>query len=149
MSDNRDYIFHLDWQDIQKNSFRVGFLAQIEKEFYFILSERKIAESAYNRGFVGIPGFRAGEIYRSAELFDFFERRISNKNSENPCEELAKNKGVSMVDSFTLEEVPKKMLPKYRETILKAYEVQCKKQEMQKNRENFENKTKPKNDSER
>lgn len=144
MNDNRDYIFHLNWQDMQKNSFRVGFLAQIQKEYYFILSERKTAESAYNRGFVGIPGFKAGEIYKSAELFDFFERRISDKNAENPCEELLKNGGVSMVDSFTLEEASDKMASKYKETILEAYKVQCQKQEIEKRQETEE---KPENGS--
>ena len=140
MNDNKDYVFHLNWQDREKNSFRVGFLAEIEKEFYFILSKRKTAESAYKIGFVGIPGFKVGEIYKSTELFDFFERRISSKRLEDPCEELAQSGGISMVDSFYLEQVSDTMLPKYKKIILKTYEIQCKKQELENNKQSIENK---------
>ena len=124
MNNNREYIFYINWEDTEKNPYRVGFLAQLESEYYFIISDQKNAEAAYERGFIGIPGFNAGEIYKSSELFDFFKSRVLDKKSENPCEELSQTKGVSMVDSFSLEEVSDKMLNKYKVSILETYEMQ-------------------------
>ena len=127
---DRDYIFNINWQDIRKNSYKVGLLAQIDKIFYFIMSSPKNAEFAYKNGFAGIPGFHPDTIYKSQELFDFFKSRISNDKNESPCEELAKTKGRSMTDSFSVEEVSERFSQKYREIILHAYEVQAKTEQL-------------------
>lgn len=124
---NRDYIFHINWDDRLKKSHRVGILAQIDELFYMIIKDEKNAEFAYKNGFVGVPGFKTEEVYRSSELFDFFKSRILEKNQKNLCEELAKTKGMSMIDSFSVEEVAQRTIPKYREVILQAYELQVKK----------------------
>jgi len=126
---NRDYIFNLNWEDRYKNSYRVGMLAQIDGAFYFVLKdEEKNETAAHKNGYIGIPGFKVEEMYRSQELFDFFKSRVLG---HNPCEELAKTRGVSMVDSFSVEEIPERMMPKYRKIILEAYELQEKKKKEQ------------------
>lgn len=139
MSNNKDYVFHLNWEDRIKNAWRVGYLAQIDKEFYFVISSEKNAESAYANGFIGIPGFKPGEIYKSHELFDFFKNRILNKESDDPCSELLKNGGRSMVDSFSLEQVSEILLTKQKEILMEAYQKQEEiKKIREKNRENTE-----------
>lgn len=128
---NKDYIFHINWADRYKASHRVGILAQIDELFYLIIRDEKKAEFAYKNGFVGIPGFKKEEIYKSSELFDFFKSRILDKKQNNVCEELLRTRGVSMIDSFSVEEILPRMVPKYREVILQAYELQIKKAQVQ------------------
>ena len=137
---NKDYIFHINWDDRYKKSHRVGILAQIDELFYLIIRDEKNAEFAYKNGFVGIPGFKTDEVYRSTDLFDFFKSRILEKNTKNICEELAKSRGISMVDSFSVEEVAKRTIPKYREVILQAYELQVKKSQEKNNTDKNMNK---------
>lgn len=124
MENNKEYIFYLNWEDNMKNPRKVGFLAKIENEFYFVISNEKNAEAAYNNGFIGIPAFRSGQIYKSTELFDFFKNRIQNKKSEDPCAELAKSGGKSMIDSFFVEEVPELLADRQKQALLEAYQKQ-------------------------
>ena len=131
MESKRDYIFYLNWEDTIKNIRKVGYLANIENEFYLLISGEKNAQTAYANGFIGIPGFRSGEIYKSSELFLFFKNRILNKEIENPCEELLKNEGKSMIDSFSLEEVPEGIAEKKKEALLEAYKIQEEKKKVQ------------------
>ena len=79
---------------------------------------------AAKRGYIGIPGFQFDKIYKSSELFDFFKYRILDKKSNNPCEELLQNSGKSMVDSFSLEEMPNLLKPKCKEVMLELDKVQ-------------------------
>ena len=131
MESKRDYIFYLNWEDTIKNIRKVGYLANIENEFYLLISGEKNAQTAYANGFIGIPGFRSGEIYKSSELFLFFKNRILNKEIENPCEELLKNEGKSMIDSFSIEEVPEILAERQIETLLEAYKIQEEKKKIQ------------------
>lgn len=124
MENNKDYIFYLNWEDNIKNIRKVGYLAHIEDNFYLIISNKNNAETAYSNGFIGIPGFKSGEIYKSNELFDFFKNRISDKDSNDPCSELSKNEGKSMVDSFSLEEVPEMLADRQKQALLEAYQKQ-------------------------
>lgn len=124
MENNRDYIFYLNWEDSISNIRKVGYLANIDKNFYLVISSEKNAQTAYANGFVGIPGFKPDEIYKSEELFDFFKNRISDKDSEDPCKELSKNEGKSMVDSFSLQEVPEILADKQRQVLLETYKKQ-------------------------
>ena len=72
---NKDYIFYLNWGDKERNSFRVGFLAQIKNDFYLVIRDKEKTEndinqtSAYDSGFIGIPGFMPGRIYKSEVRF--------------------------------------------------------------------------------
>ena len=80
---------------------------------------------------LAIPVFE--EVYVSeTKLFDFFERRILAKDSNKQCEELAQTGGVSMVDSFFVEKVPEKLSEKYKKIVLEAYELQKKKESLNK-----------------
>lgn len=124
MENKKDYIFNLNWEDIKKNSIKVGCLAQVDGEYYFVISNERNAETAYENGFIGIPGFKPGEIYKSQRLFDFFRNRILNKESDDPCAELAGTKGMSRVDSFWLEPVSDVLAARQIETLLQAYEKQ-------------------------
>jgi len=128
---NKDYIFHINWEDRHKQLYRVGFLAQLDEYFYLIIKDEENAKMAYNNGFIGIPGFKPEEVYRSQELFDFFKNRILQKKGSNPCEELVQTKAKSMIDSYSLEKVQDGVSRKYREILLDAYELQNKKKKMQ------------------
>lgn len=129
---NKDYVFHINWNDRYRNSYRIGFLAELDEYFYLIIKDEKKAETAYKKGFLGIPGFKSEEVYKSRELFDFFKSRISEgARKKNPSEELAKNKGVSMIDSFSVEQVPERIAKKYKEIILRTSELQERKAQLE------------------
>lgn len=126
---SKDFVFYLNWEDREKNAFKVGFIAQIEKEFYLLIKsdekDREDERSAYDRGFIGIPGFRPGEIYKSSRLFDFFRNRILDKDSQDLRSELSKNNGSrSSIDSFYLELVSEISEDKQKERLLEAYKTQ-------------------------
>lgn len=123
-NNNKEYIFYLNWEDSIKNVRKVGYFAHIEDNFYLLISRKEDAETAYDNGFIGIPGFKAGEIYKGQELFDFFRNRILDKDSEDPCKELIDNKGESRVDSFSLEIVPEILADRQKQALLEAYEKQ-------------------------
>lgn len=131
MENTRDYIFYLNWEDNMKNLRKVGYFAQIEEEFYLLVSGMEKAKTAYANGFIGIPGFKTDEIYKSEELFSFFQNRILDKDSKKPCEELIKSEGKSMIDSFSLEEVPEGIADKKIQTLLEAYKIQEEKKKVQ------------------
>ena len=144
--ENKDYVFQVNWEDRHKDAYVVGILAQIDKEFYLIFKDKEDIETAYKQGYIGIPGFNQEEIYKSHELFDFFKSRVLQSAQSNPCEELAKTKGVSMVDSFSVEPIPERMIPKYREIIIQTYELLKRKEELKK-KESLEQNYKTENDS--
>lgn len=50
-------VFYVTWDDNLKNQYRVGFLAQIDENYYLVIKKQKDAESAYEKGFIGIPRF--------------------------------------------------------------------------------------------
>ena len=130
---NKDYVFYINWEDRHKQSYKVGFLARLDESFYLIVKDEKKAKSAYDNGFVGIPGFRPEEVYVSeTKMFDFFERRTLTKNSIQQCEELAQTGGFSMVDSFYVEKISEKLCIKYKKVILEAHELQKRKKSLNK-----------------
>jgi len=128
---NKDYVFHINWEDRHKQLYRVGFLAQLDEYFYLIIKDQENAKTAYNNGFISIPGFKVEEVYRSQELFDFFKSRILQKKGSNPCEELAETKAKSMIDSYSVEKIPDGVARKYKTILLDAYELQEKKKKIQ------------------
>ena len=124
MENNKEYICYLNWEDNMKNVRKVGYFAYIQENFYLLVSGRENAKTAYENGFIGIPGIRSDEIYKSPELFNFFRNRILNKDSKDLCRELLENEGKSRIDSFSLEEVPDILADRQRQALLEAYEVQ-------------------------
>ena len=66
-------------------------------------------------------------------MFDFFERRIIDKN--NPLKELSETKGVSMIDSFSAGPASETLIPKYSKMILEAYSKQERLEEMRRRRQ--------------
>ena len=137
--ENKDYVFHINWEDRHKLSYRVGFLAQLDEYFYIVIKDQENAQMAYKNGFIGIPGFKTEEVYRSQELFDFFKSRVLHQNGQNPCEELASTRAKSMIDSFSVEKVQDKVVPKYKRIILEAYKLQQKKLQLQEAKESQKN----------
>lgn len=120
----QDYYFYIVWEDTEKNAYRIGILAQIDGQFYLKMNNSTNTSLASKRGYIGIPGFQFDRMYKSSELFDFFKYRILDKKSNNPCEELLQNSGKSMVDSFSLEEMPNLLKPKCKEVMLELDKVQ-------------------------
>lgn len=144
---NKDYIFHINWEDRYKHSYRVGILAEIDEVFYLAIKSEKDAVLAYKSGFIGIPGFKTEEVYRSSELFDFFKNRILETSKANASEELARSKAVSMTDSFSVEEISKNVSKKYKRIILEAYELQERKADMQEKNKEVKNEQKDSSNS--
>lgn len=120
----KDYVFNVNWQDRHKELYRVGILAQLDKNFYFIVKDKDSENKAYNSGFRGVPGFKSDEVYKSQELFDFFKNRVLRTPNVNYCEELRKTGGKSMIDSFSLDAVPEEELKEYKTKILEAHRLQ-------------------------
>ena len=120
----QDYYFYIVWEDTEKNAYRIGILAQIDNQFYLKMNNSTNTSLAAKTRYIGIPGVQFDKIYKSSELFDFFKYRILDKKSNNPCEELLQNSGKSMVDSFSLEEMPNLLKPKCKEVMLELDKVQ-------------------------
>ena len=121
---NKDYIFSINWEDRFKNVHKIGVLAQLDEEFYLIVKDNKKANKAHENGFNGLPGFKAEKVYKSSELFDFFKNRVLRTTDINYCEELSKTGAKSMIDSFSVEEMPEKVIKEKKSKILKAYDLQ-------------------------
>lgn len=142
---SKDYVFHINWADRHKQPYRVGILAQIDNVFYLILKNEETAKTAYSNGYDGLPGFDSDEVYISEKkLFDFFQRRVLENNPEKQCEELAQTRGISMVDSFSVEQISEKLSERYKKIVLEAYALQVQKNKMHEQ----ENEKQPKNDIE-
>lgn len=129
---NKDYVFNINWEDEEKQLHRIGFLAQLDGSFYLIIKNEENAKIAYDNGFIGIPGFKLQEVYKSEELFDFFKNRILQKSNSNPCEELAETGAKSMVDNYSVSQISDKISLKYKKLILAAYDLQEQKANIQK-----------------
>ena len=121
---NKDYVFSINWEDRFKNVHKIGVLAQLDEEFYLIVKDNKKAYKAHENGFDGLPGFKAEKVYKSQELFDFFKNRVLRTANMNYCEELRKTGAKSMIDSFSVEEMPEEVIKEKKSKILKAYDLQ-------------------------
>lgn len=120
----QDYFFYIIWEDSNNNSYKIGILAQIDGDFYLKMNNSNASALAFSKGCIGLPGFQLDKIYKSSQLFDFFKYRILDKKSDNPCKELLQNSGKSMVDSFSLEEIPNLLKPKCKQLILEMDKIQ-------------------------
>ena len=132
---NKDYVFYINWEDRHKQTYRIGFLAQLDESFYLIIKNEEKAQIAYKNGFIGLPGFKSEEVYKSRELFDFFKSRILQKSSSTPCEELATTGAKSMIDSFSVEKLSDKLAQNYKNIILEMYDLQTRKVQIQEQKE--------------
>lgn len=132
INNEKDYFFYIIWEDDENNKYKIGVLAQIDKMFYLrmhkkgqsISVEDKSKETAYDNGCIGITAFKRDRVYKSGELFDFFKKRLLDKTSDNPCEELKEKHAISMVDSFSVKEMEEEKHKKCKEVILDMYEIQ-------------------------
>lgn len=122
---NKDYVFNVNWEDRHKDTHTIAILAKIKEEYYLVSSDSKHIKRAQKAGYIGIPGFEIGEVYKSSELFDYFKNRILDKNSNDPCKELAETKGISLIDSFSVDEIlEKKDIEKSKQIIKEASKTQ-------------------------
>ena len=70
-----DQYLYINWEDEHRNLYRIGILARIDDVYYLKTFGKKTdaERDAYSHGYVGLPGFVQGEIYKSTnKLFDFF-----------------------------------------------------------------------------
>lgn len=133
MNDNiemQDYYLYINWEDSQKNIYRVGILAKINDTYYMRTYERKPNDErdAYSHGYIGIPGFIPGELYKSTnELFDFFQKRVSAQEQANQnidyYQELLQSEGRTLTDSFSIEKMPESHQKKCKEVLIAMDEL--------------------------
>lgn len=123
--ENNNHYLYINWEDDQKNMYRVGILAKIDDVYYLRTYTRKPDDErdAYSHGYIGIPGFIPGELYKSThQLFDFFKNRVyveSNAEKDTDYfEELKKSQGKTLTDSFSIEEMPENYRAKCKSVIL-------------------------------
>lgn len=121
---SKDYVFKINWEDRHKDLHNIGVLAQLNKEFYLVVRAEEDAKKAYEMGFRGIPGFKTDEVYKSDELFDFFQNRVMKSSDVEFCEQLEKTGGISMIDSFSVKKMQAKSAEKCKKTIVETYALQ-------------------------
>lgn len=120
---NPDQYLYINWEDEHRNLYRVGILARIDDVYYLKTFGRKLdaERDAYSHGYVGLPGFIPGEIYKSTnQLFDFFVTRVIGNRAAgiDYMEELKKTEGKLLTDSFSIEEMPEKYFSRCKEMLL-------------------------------
>ena len=85
--ENVDNCFlNVNWNDLDKNTHRVGFLSLYNEKFYFKIRGKETIQRAYDQGFAGIPGIQTDRIYVSSnEMFNILKKRlgIREENKEN------------------------------------------------------------------
>lgn len=129
MMTNNDYYFFVNWEDAQKNTYRVGVLARIDNVYFLktIAQNPDNSRDAYSHGYTGMPAFRPGEIYKSVNgLFDFFVNRVYRTGPVSQfdyMEALKKTKGITFTDSFSLEEIPESRIEECKKLLLQLEEI--------------------------
>lgn len=105
---NRDYTFFINWQDRRGTFHCIGALARIDKNFYIWTRKLEEVKEACKSGYIGFQGFEPGMLLVSTEMFEEIKNRVTLDKRENDviCEELAIKNGISMTDSFSVQEVP-------------------------------------------
>jgi len=119
---NQDSYYYINWEDNQKNLFRIGVLARID-DVYYLKTFAKKGENerdAFSHGYAGLPGFNIGQVYKSTnKLFDFFLNRIYRGGANvDYMEELKKTRGRMLTDSFSVEEIPESQRKRCKELIV-------------------------------
>ena len=116
---------YMMWENSKKERYNVGLFVQTEDSYYLeVRDKEKMAEDLSNE-YVGIPGLRPGEIYKSPRVFDFIQRRITKDELYNPAEALMnRNGGRSQVDSYFFESVSKALVDSKIQYIKDKYDKQ-------------------------
>lgn len=134
-----DQYLYINWEDNQQNTYRVGILARISNTYYLKTYVKKsdYERDAYSHGYIGIPGFIPGRLYMSTnQLFDFFKRRVfapnSTDNSIDFLEKLKQTNGVTLTDSFSIEEMPEKYRQSCKNILLSLSSLEKEKSDFQK-----------------
>lgn len=123
-----DEFFYINWEDSHKKLYRIGVLARVDGAYFLkTFSPKGNNRVAFNHGFVGIPGFSTGELYKSKnQLFDFFMSRVITAEVGKKVDylnELKKTKGIMFTDSFSVEEFPESLKKKCKNFILRLDEI--------------------------
>ena len=132
---NKQDILNFKWEDARNISHNIGMLAQDGEDFYVIFKRIKEQSPEYKSGYRGVPGFirfpeklglhRQRKIYKSSTMFDFFVRRLQDKNTQDPMAELLKEGARSAIDSFYLaDDIPEEEKLEYIEEIKRRYKIQ-------------------------
>lgn len=116
--------FYVKWEDSEKKSYNVAFLAYVEGSYYFFYnrSEEEMKQ-ANQSGFYEVPSFpNKKRIYMSQnDLFDFFKMRVPREPETNKDDSeldlLQTSKGEIPTDSFSIEEVPQEKVAVCKEII--------------------------------
>lgn len=78
-----NYFLNVNWDDLDKNTHRVGFLSLYKEKFYFMIKGKENIPRAYNQGFNGIPGIKTDKIYVSKnEMFNILKKRLGIRETE-------------------------------------------------------------------
>ena len=121
---DKDYVFYICWENSKNKDYKIGLLAKIDDYYYLKINTKEHSSAAYEKGCIGLPGFRDDMVYRSENLFDFFQNRIFDKGNEDVCKELVKTQGRSFIDSFFVKEVPHRIKEKSKHILLNMYKNQ-------------------------
>lgn len=128
----QDYYLYINWEDSQKNVYRIGILARIDDTYYMRTYPKKKDDErdAYSHGYIGMPGFIPGRLYKSTnQLFDFFQKRLPVENiceteSQDCCKQLLDSEAKVLTDSFSVEQMPEIYQEKCKEVLLKMDKLQ-------------------------
>ena len=120
---NDDFMFYVKWKDGEKKEISrehiVGILAYINGKYYLKGKNiKEVNEQLVESIFDGIPPYKDSKLHISDDLFEFFRMKIPLENRDNPYEILKEHMGKSHIESYTVEEVNKKDLNKWKEAIL-------------------------------
>lgn len=137
-----DNYLYINWEDHQKNVYRVGILARINDAYYMRTQPKKEDDErdAYSHGYIGMPGFVPGRLYKSEnELFDFFQKRlpvedVPQTEPQDCLKQLLDSEGKILTDSFSVEEVPEIYQEKCKEIILELEKLQNQPKKLNKGR---------------
>ena len=88
---------NVNWNDLDKNTHRVGFLSLYNEKFYFKIRGKETIQRAYDQGFGGIPGIQPDRIYVSSnDMFNILKKRLGireeNKEKIEIMKEILGNK---------------------------------------------------------
>jgi len=131
---NKVDVLSFNWEDSRKKSYNIGMLAQDGEDFYIAFKPINKLKDAYLNGYRGVPGFvnfannRRGttpQILKSKKIFDFFERRLLDKKTNDPLSDLMQTEARSMIDSFFLSDDIKEEEKEIAiQKIKRAYKIQ-------------------------
>lgn len=98
-----NYFLNVNWNDLEKNTHRVGFLSLYNEKFYFKIRGKENIQRAYDQGFGGIPGIQPDRIYVSSnEMFNILKKRLGIRENEKEKIEIMKELLGNKIDGDTM-----------------------------------------------